>query len=179
MATTHAAAAPSPADFQRIILELYEKRIAYYWRASSANKRSYKLTRFMTIVLGALVTLVSSISVAGGSASGGEAGGWVKTLMAVLTPILAATLAITGGVSQAFQWGAAWSDMVITATRLERERNRVRVTPPEKLDPIKEMALLDNIVLDETQGFFQRLFGSGGPAKSGNAQPQPADGRAE
>ena len=74
-------------------------------------------------------------------------------------------MAIVSGVSQAFQWGAAWSDMVITATRLEKERDRVAVTPPDQLDTIKEMALVDDLVLAETQGFFQRLFGSGGQAK--------------
>ncbi len=58
--------------------------------------------------------------------------------------------------------GAAWSDMVITATRLEKERDRIAVTPPAQFDPVKKMALVDDLVLAETQGFFQRLFGSGG-----------------
>jgi len=87
----------------------------------------------------------------------------------VITPLLAALLAMSGGLSQAFQWGAAWSDMVITATRLEGERDRVAVTPVAQLDLVKEIALLDNLVLTETQGFFQRIFGSGGPAKSGGS----------
>jgi hypothetical protein len=75
-------------------------------------------------------------------------------------------MAIVGGISQAFQWGAAWSDQVITATRLEKERDRIAVTPANQLDPVKEMQTLDDTVLAETQGFFQRLFGSGGPMKS-------------
>jgi len=47
-----------------------------------------------------------------------------------------------------------------------KERDRIAVTPPDQFDPVKEMALVDDTVLAETQGFFQRLFGSGGPAAS-------------
>jgi hypothetical protein len=61
--------------------------------------------------------------------------------------------------------------LTITATRLEKERDRIAVTPPQQLDPVKEMALLDDLVLTETQGFFQRLFGSGGPSKSSSSAP--------
>jgi len=75
-------------------------------------------------------------------------------------------MAIVGGVSQSFQWEAAWSDMVITASRMEKERDRIAVTPSEQIDAVNELALLDDLVLNETQGFFQRLFGSGGPSKS-------------
>ena len=106
------------------------------------------------------MTLVSSLS------SAKFITGPFSVAFAVVTPLLAASMAIVGGVSQAFQWGAAWSDMVITAARLEKERDRITVTPIGQLDPIKEMALLDDTVLAETQGFFQRLFGSGGPLKS-------------
>jgi hypothetical protein len=31
---------------------------------------------------------------------------------------------------------------------------------------MKEVGILDDLVLQETQGFFQRLFGSGGTTKS-------------
>jgi hypothetical protein len=63
--------------------------------------------------------------------------------------------------------------MVITATRLEGERDRIAITPLSQIDPIKEMVQLDSTVLAETQGFFQRLFGSGGPVKS---EPKDAGG---
>jgi hypothetical protein len=66
--------------------------------------------------------------------------------------------------------GAAWSDQVITATRLEKERDRIAVTSASQLDPIKELGMLDDTILAETQGFFQRLFGSGGPVKSEQKQ---------
>lgn len=158
--------APAPAisanaeSYKNQVLERYDKRIAYYWKASQYNKRSYKATRYLLIILGALVTLVSSLT------SANFIKGSLSIVFAIVTPLLAASMAIVGGISQAFQWGAAWSDQVITATRLEKERDRVAVTPADQLDAAKEMQFLDDTVLAETQGFFQRLFGSGGPAKS-------------
>jgi hypothetical protein len=157
---------PSADEAKKQLLDRYENRIAYYWKASTTNKRSYKATRYLTIVLGAAVTLISSLS------SAKFVTGVLALVFAVATPVMAACLAIVGGVSQAFQWGASWSDMVITATRLEGQRDRIAITPAAQLDPIKEMVLLDDTVLAETQGFFQRLFGSGGPVKS---DPKPAD----
>lgn len=164
MGTVPIAAASGAEDARKLVLDRYNDRIQYYWSASQYNKRSYKTTRYLLIVLGALVTLVSSLS------SASFFSGALKTAFAVGTPLLAASMAIVGGVSQAFQWGSAWSDMVITATRLEKERDRIAVMPPDHFDPVGEMALLDDTVLAETQGFFQRLFGSGGPTTS---EPKP------
>jgi hypothetical protein len=166
---TAQAPAPVPGndDAKNQILKRYDERLKYYWDASQSNKNSYKTTRYLLILLGALVTLVASLSSAD----------FIKNspfaiVFSVGTPLLAASMAIVSGVTQAFQWGAAWSDMVITATRLERERDRISVTPANQLDPVKEMALLDDTVLTETQGFFQRLSGSGGgPAKSDTKPP--------
>ena len=160
MGTAPAPATVATDETKKQVLDRYDQRIAYYWKASKYNKRSYKTTRFLMIILGALVTLISSVS------SATSIKGVVSTMLAVATPLLAATLAIVGGISQAFQWGAAWSDQVITATRLEKERDRIAVTPANQLDAAKEMQILDDAILAETQGFFQRLFGSGGPAKS-------------
>ena len=81
-------------------------------------------------------------------------------IFAVGTPVLAATLATIGGVSQTFLWGAAWQDMVITATRLEKEYDRLRVTPADQRNYVEEMEAMNGYVLVETQGFFERLFGS-------------------
>jgi hypothetical protein len=147
---------------KNMVLQRYDARIQYYWKSSQYNKRSYKYTRYLLIILGALVTLVASLS------SAKTFPGILGSTMAVLTPLLAACMAIVSGISQAFQWGAAWSDQVITATRLEKDRNRIAVTPASQLDPVKEMQNLDDAVLSETQGFFQRLFGSGGPPKAGS-----------
>ena len=158
---------PITGDAKSQVLARYDERIVYYWKASQNNKRSYKTTHYLLIFLGALVTLVSSLS------SANFIQGQLAVVFAVTTPLLAASMAVVSGISQAFQWGPAWSDMVITATRLERERDRIAVTPTPEIDPIKEMVLLDDTVLAETQGFFQRLFGSGGPVKS---EPKPSVG---
>jgi len=159
MGATPATALDFSGETQKRLLESYDRRITYYWNSSRYNKRWYKATRLLIIILGALVTLISSMS----SASFIK-GAWTVAF-AVLTPVMAAVLAIVGGVSQAFQWGAAWSDMVVTATRLEKERDRIAVTPPDQLDAAKEMSVLDDLVLAETQGFFQRLFGVSGSSK--------------
>ncbi len=166
MGTGPATALAGARDPQQLVLDRYNDRIRYYWGASKYNKRSYKATRYLMVVLGALVTLISSMS----SADFVKSTGWLAVTFAVLTPVLAALMAIVGGFYQAFQWGAAWSEMALTATRLEKERDRVAVTPPAQLDAVKEMAGLDDLVLTETQTFFQRLFGSGG---STGAPKQP------
>jgi hypothetical protein len=159
-------AAPGTEDSKNHVLEQYDKKIAYYWRTSQTNKLAYKRTRWSTTVLGALVTLVSSLS-----SSSFVKYAHLDIAFAVMTPLFAASLAIAGGLSQAFQWGAAWSDAAITATRLEKERNRVALTPIGQFDPLKEMALLDDVILTETQGFFQRLLGSGGGPVKTDSKP--------
>jgi hypothetical protein len=144
------------ADPKSAVLSRYEQRIAFYWSAGKYNGRAYKVTRYLLTILGAVLTVVSSLS------SANFVKGKLAVAFAVLTPVLASGMAMVGGISQAFQWGGAWSDSVIMAMRLERERDRITVTPEGTLDPVKEMAILDDMVLGETQGFFQRLFGSGG-----------------
>jgi hypothetical protein len=142
------------ADALKHMLDRYQERIQYYSKASQNNRRAYKTARYLTVMLGALVTLLASLS-----SAYFIRGTWLETGFNILTPLLAAGLAIVGGFSQNFQWGAAWSDMVIAAERLETERNRIAATPPGQIDTVKEAALLDEMVMDETKGFFQRLFG--------------------
>ena len=142
------------------LLDRYQEQIQYYSKASQNNKRAYKTARYLTVVLGALVTLLASLS-----SAFFVRGTWLETGFDILTPLLAAGLAIVGGFSQNFQWGAAWSDMRIAAERLETERNRIAATLPGQIDTVKETALLDEMVMDETKAFFQRLFGSAGAGK--------------
>jgi hypothetical protein len=142
------------------VLDRYQERIKYYSKASRNNKRAYKTARYLTVVLGALVTLLASLS-----SAYFVRGTRLEIAFDLLTPLLAAGLAIVGGFSQNFQWGATWSDMVIAAERLETERNRIVATFPGQLDPLKESALLDEMVMDETKAFFHRLFGSSSPEK--------------
>lgn len=143
-------------DTYTYVLNRYDSSIKYYWNASAHNKRAYKLTRSLTIVLGALVTLISSISTAEFITSNSA----LQLSFAIATPILAAILTIAGGFAQSFHWGAAWRDMVINAQKLEKELDRFKVTSPDQIDLAKEVTILNELVIEETQGFFQRILDS-------------------
>jgi hypothetical protein len=163
--------ADSSSDVKKAVLDRCDEQIHYYWRAARRNRRLYKTTRQLTIVLGALVTLVASLS-----SSAFIKGVWA-TVFAISTPVLAAALAVVGGVAQSFQWGAAWSEMAISAIQVQRERDRIAVTPAAEINGVKEMQVLDDLVVNETRTFFQRLFGTGAqPAgdqsKSGPSEPR-------
>lgn len=138
------------------VLDLYNHKIAYYWDASRSNKNSYKRYRFWSTVLGALVTLVSSIAAAD-FLQRPEA---LRIAFAVATPIIAATLTIINGLGQNFHWGATWRDMVLNGTRLEKERDRFLATKPENRDLVTELETLNGLVLEETRNFFQRVLES-------------------
>lgn len=137
------------------VLPRYSNAINYYWKASSHNKNAYKFTRSLVLILGALVTLLASLS----SARFITSNPFWDTAFAIAAPLLAAILTIAGGFSQTFHWGAAWRDMVLNAERLERERDRIHVTKPEERHPAKELALLNELVIAETETFFQRVLG--------------------
>jgi hypothetical protein len=47
------------------------------------------------------------------------------TTVAITTLLVAAALTIIGCLPQSFQWGAAWREMVLTAERLDQERDRI------------------------------------------------------
>jgi hypothetical protein len=138
------------------VLKQYNDKIEYYWRSSTSNKRAFKRYRTWTIILGSLVTLVSSIS----AAEFLQDPAWLKNVFSVATPLIAATLTVISGLGQNFHWGSTWRDMVINATRLEKERDRFLATKPEKRDIEKELDILNSIVLEETRNFFQRVLDS-------------------
>lgn len=145
------------------VLQRYNSCIEYYWSASRHNKKAYKVTRSLVMILGAFVTLVASLS----SASFIESNPVSDTAFAIASPILAAILTIAAGFSQTFHWGAAWRDMVLTAERLERERDRIAVTKTEERDTAKEMAILNDLVISESETFFQRILGGAKREKEG------------
>lgn len=138
------------------VLDQYNHKIAYYWQASRTNKNSYKRYRAWSVVLGALVTLVSSIA----AAEFLQKPDWLRILFAVATPVIAATLTVINGLGQNFHWGATWRDMVLNGTRLEKERDRFLATKPEDRDLLKELDTLNTLVLEETRNFFQRVLES-------------------
>jgi hypothetical protein len=141
---------------EEYLLNQYKSKIDYYWGASSSNKKSYKRYRSWTIFLGSLVTLVSSIS----AAEFVQEPRWLNILFAIATPVIAATLTVINGLGQNFHWGSTWRDMVINATRLEKERDRFLATKKENRDLEKELDTLNSIVLEETRNFFQRVLDS-------------------
>ena len=138
------------------VLNQYKSKIDYYWSASSSNKKAFKRYRTWTIILGSLVTLISSIS----AAEFLQDPAWIKNTFSVATPIIAVTLTVISGLGQNFHWGSTWRDMVINATRLEKERDRFLATKKEKRDLEKELDILNSIVLEETRNFFQRVLDS-------------------
>ena len=138
------------------VLNQYKNKIDYYWGASRSNKNAFKRYRTWTIILGSLVTLVSSIS----AAEFVQDPSWLKNIFSVSTRIIAATLTVISGLGQNFHWGSTWRDMVINATRLEKERDRFLATKKEKRDFEKELDILNSIVLEETRNFFQRVLDS-------------------
>ncbi|HJS19762.1 MAG TPA: DUF4231 domain-containing protein [Anaerolineales bacterium] len=143
-------------DLDKYIHRTYDDKISYYWRSSTWNKKNYKRYRTWTIVLGALVTLVASLTTAQFITSNAV----LSILFTVGTPLLAATLTIISGLSQNFQWGATWRDMTVNAQRLETERDRFLATAPADRKYLEELQVINDLVLTETQSFFQRVLDS-------------------
>ncbi len=140
----------------KLIQGKYQKAIDYYWSASRSNKRWYKLTRSLTVIFGALVTLIASLT----SSVIITAHPPIEKLFILGTPILAALLTIVAGFSQSFQWGSTWQNMVITAQELQKELDKYLVTPIEKRDYLVEAEKLNSYVITESRGFFERMLGS-------------------
>lgn len=151
-----AAADSSVKDMDKYVYDFYKNQIAYYRQKASYNKRSYKSFRTLTIVLGALVTLVASLT----TSRFITALEWVEGIFTIATPMIAAALTIINALSQNFQWGATWRDMSISAQRLEKERDRFLTTPVDKRNHRRELEIINEIVLQETKAFFQRVLDS-------------------
>ena len=141
-------------DLDKYVHQTYEKQINWYWNASSKNKKSYKRYRTWTIVLGALVTLISSLTTTELIANIPI----LSNIFIILTPVLAATLTVSNTLSQNFQWGATWRDMVVNATRLQKEKNRFLATEAKERKYKRELIIINNIVLQETEAFFKRIL---------------------
>jgi len=151
------------------IQERYKNAIEYYWGASRANKRWYKRTRSYTVILGALVTLIASLT---SSTIIKECIDLpitnkcldLKTMFDLGTPILAAVLTTIAGFSQSFQWGSTWQNMVLTAQQLQKEFDRYLVTPLNERNFSKEAEILNAFVINESRGFFDRMLGIARPS---------------
>jgi hypothetical protein len=143
-------------ELQAYVLKRYEDSINYYWKNAGINKRTYRRNRSMIIILGATVTLLSSLI----SASFIEQVPWLKTAFAIVAPASAAVLTMITGFTQSFQSGAAWRDMVLNAERLEKERDRFIATPENEKDYRKELDVVNTIIVNESTAFFKRILDS-------------------
>ena len=138
------------------VLDRYYNSIVYYWKASNINKNAYKRSRYLTIVLGATLTLISSLA----TSKYLESMHFVAALFAIASPVLAAVLTVVGGFAQNFHWGATWRDMVLNAERLEKERDRYKATKAEERDNVAELNILNELIIEESSRFFQRVLDS-------------------
>lgn len=149
-------------NMDQYIQDRYKNAIAYYWAASRTNKNWYKITRSLTVIFGALVTLIASLS-----SSKIFAGSDVATLFFTLgTPIMAALLTIITGFSQSFQWGSTWQNMILTAQQLQKEFDKYLVTPIAERNFSDEADKLNQFVITETEGFFERMLGGAKPSNN-------------
>lgn len=133
----------------------YKNAIDFYWASSRANKHWYKATRSLTVIVGALVTLIASLA----SSTIIADTPIVKAMFDIGTPILAAVLTIIAGFSQSFQWGSAWQNMVLTAQQLQREYDRYLVTPMDEKDFSAEAKKVNDFVVQHSETFFDRMLG--------------------
>ena len=141
---------------KKYVLWRYKLAIRYYWASSKANKKAYKQSRRLVIVLGALLTLIASLASAGFVTDRP----WVDTAFSIGTPALAAILAIITGLSQSFQWGATWREQVLTAQTLRKHEDRIKLLSSGDLEAIDEIEKLNDLLLGETQQFFERVTGA-------------------
>jgi hypothetical protein len=155
-------------DRDAYVHEAYERAINYYRNSRRSTKRSYKTYRFLSIFLGALVTLISSIA-ATRYVYDHEV---LRAVFAIATPVIAATLSVITGLSQSFQWGSSWRDMSIHAQKIIAERDRFLATDPAKRDHAQELQILNTLLIVETETFFQRILDS----QAGDAVVPPKKG---
>jgi len=146
-------------EMDEYIQRRYNEAIGYYWQASTTNKRWYKITRSLTVIIGALVTLISALA----SSKIILDNETIRILFALGTPVLAAVLTIVAGFSQSFQWGSTWQNMILTAQQLQRDYDHYLVTPLNKRNFIEEADKLNSFVINESEGFFERMLGIGKP----------------
>lgn len=142
-------------EMDQYIQKRYNEAISYYWRASTTNKRWYKITRSLTVIIGSLVTLIAALA----SSQIILNDPTLKVIFQFGTPVLAAVLTIVAGFSQSFQWGSTWQNMILTAQQLQKDYDRYLVTPLDKRNFSEEADKLNYFVITESEGFFERMLG--------------------
>src|SRR5215216_422732 len=76
-------------DRDAYVHRAYESAINYYRHSAKSTKGSYRTYRFLTITLGALVTLISSLAATEYVKAWPE---WAQTSIVLATPLIAAIL---------------------------------------------------------------------------------------
>ncbi len=147
-------------DMDEYIQDRYKKAIDYYRASSKSNKNWHKITRSLTVIVGALVTLIASLATSKIIVEISA----LKTTFAIGTPILAALLTIIAGFFQSFQWGSTWQNMTLTAQQLQREYDKYLVTPVNERNFSEDAEKLNSFVINESEGFFERMLGGAKPS---------------
>lgn len=147
------------SQLDEYVQQRYRESLDYYWRSSVRNKRFYKVGRILTVVMGAAVTLVASLS----SSSLLDHSPIWQGVFVFGTPVMAAMLTVIAGFSQTFQWGSAWQNMVLAAQRLQGEFDRYISTPLHRRNHGDELELLNEFVVGESETFFERMLGGARP----------------
>lgn len=142
-------------EMDQYIQKRYNEAISYYWGASTTNKRWYKITRSLTVIIGSSVTLTAALA----SSQIILNDPTLKVIFQFGTPVLAAVLTIVAGFSQSFQWGSTWQNMILTAQQLQKDYDRYLVTPLDKRNFAEEADKLNYFVITESEGFFERMLG--------------------
>jgi len=162
--------AADPEAKRAYLLSRYPDRVRYYWHTSRSNKNYYKRSRYLAVVFGALVTFTSALV----SADFVNGSPGLDLAIRIATPVLALFLTILTGFAQTFQWGATWRDMVINAEYLEKDQDRIALSPAAELDFVAESDHLNDLVINESKGFFERILGGAATPQAGAAK-EPDD----
>ena len=80
--------------------------------------------------------------------------GYLKKIETIITPLLAALLAIIGGFAQSFHWGAAWRDLVMNYQKLEKGRDLFLAIKPAERDLKNELDIMHGMVIKGNQRVF-------------------------
>jgi len=139
-----------PENFEQNLAEYvsktYDEIAQYYINATEENRKRYDIVRIWTIILGASVTLMASLSAADFIKNVNN----LTTIFTITTAVLAAILTILNGLNQSFHWRENWGDLNIFAQRIKIERDRFLSTKPANRDYKKELVLLNTLILEQS-----------------------------
>ena len=128
------------------VIKEYQKTLNYYLSAAKKMERNYKYSRYFPVILGGLISLLSTISIA----SFVESIESVRVGLALGTIILASIQAMLSELLGRQNWGSHWKRLHINAHRIQKEYHRMLSTPEDKMNYKMELSIVNEIVLAET-----------------------------